>query len=300
MQNIHILSLCFPAGSLEEDRLFQLAEANLRHGTDMVLFPEACMGDTVHTCEHPFLARMSRLARAHGAYVLCPVFLLREGKRYNSAVLFDRQGNRQCIYEKMYPFWAEYKRVPPVHPGETPCVVDADFGRMAVSICFDANFPGLWAQAADAGAQIVFWVSAYSAGQQLAAHALNHHYAIVTATSYPDCAVFDPDGREVFYACDAGRPVAAYVQVDLDRVLCHYNFNREKVAKLLKEHPEVTVEREHNREQWVLLHSLEPHSCVRRLCEEYGILDLRSYKQKSQRYIDGLRSAGKEETARES
>lgn len=299
MRAVEILSLCYRTGALEEEALFHLLEKNLQKKTDIVLLPEACMGDVLHAPEDHFLSRMSRLAAQHAVYLLCPVFLMRAGKRYNCALLFDRNGNTIYAYDKTYPYHAELKRTPPVCAGNGVRAADTDFGRMAAAICFDANFPELWSDIAAADVQIVFWVSAYSAGQQLAAHALNHHYVIVTATQYPDCAVFDPDGKEVFYAYNEGKPLAARVRVDLDRVICHYNFNRDKIERLIAEHPEVEIERERNREQWILLHAPQSPNCVRELCAQYGIMELRHYKEESRRLINPLYLARRKEYGHE-
>jgi len=77
--------------------------------------------------------------------------------------------------------------------------VDLDFGRIGLAICFDANFPGVWQNLHDLGAELVVWSSAYSAGMQLAAYSLVHHYPIATSTMVPDAALYDIDGREVLY-----------------------------------------------------------------------------------------------------
>ena len=60
--------------------------------------------------------------------------------------------------------------------------MDCDFGKLAILICFDANFPSVWDEAARQGAELVIWPSAYGAGTQLAAHALNHHCPIDRAS----------------------------------------------------------------------------------------------------------------------
>ena len=56
---------------------------------------------------------------------------------------------------------------PPVQVGREVPVYQADFGRVGMAICFDVNFPAVWQRLADAGAELVLWPSAYSAGSSL-------------------------------------------------------------------------------------------------------------------------------------
>ena len=80
---------------------------------------------------------------------------------------------------------------PPVSPGDASTVYEADFGRVGLATCYDANFPEVWSRLSEQGAELVLWPSAYSAGRSLQAHAINHHYYIVTSSCDPDCIVYD-------------------------------------------------------------------------------------------------------------
>ena len=57
-------------------------------------------------------------------------------------------------------------------PGtECATVVETDFGRMGLAICYDIGWPDLWAQLAEQGAELVVWPSAYGGGLPLQAYA---------------------------------------------------------------------------------------------------------------------------------
>lgn len=220
--------------------------------------PEPLDGETV--------SAMAGLARKHGVYIVCPIFRkLDGGGRANSSVLIDRRGSVACVYDKAYPYWNEFDLTPPCSPGEDAPVIDTDFGRVGMAVCFDVNFPEVWKRLADHGAELVLWASAYSAGTALMAHALNHHFAIVTSTSEGDCSVFDITGKEIFYKKAPGVCVSR-VTLDLDRCIFHENFNLDKCDRLLKE-CEGAVEQECHmeREQWFVLKAARPGVSAREL-----------------------------------
>jgi len=111
-----------------------------------------------------------------------------------------------------------------VEPGSVAPVYQADFGRLGMAICFDANFPEVWKNLAAQGAKLVVWPSAYSAGTTLQAHALIHHFYIVTSTWTRDCIVYDITGEEMLYQKSRDINVT-HVTLDLDRGIYHQNFN---------------------------------------------------------------------------
>ena len=81
--------------------------------------------------------------------------------------------------------------------------------------------------------------------------------------------------------------------LDLDRTLVHKDFTKEKVDKLLREHPgEVGEERPLDMENWYLLRSLKPGISARDLCKQYQIETLREYRQRSREKINDARAKG--------
>ena len=213
-------------------------------------------------------------------------------RRLNTAVLLDRQGHIACAYDKVYPYWSEYDVDPPVQPGSDVPVVETDFGRIGIAICFDVNFPEIWKRLADQGAELVVWPSTYSAGTSLMAHALNHHYYIVTSTLQRDCLVFDITGRMIHDQCDKDINISR-VTLDLDRGIYHQNFNIGPRDRLLREHgDDVEQELWLDREQWFVLRARRPGVSARKLAREYGLEELRDYISRSRRQIDARRARG--------
>ncbi len=288
---VRILSISFPNGKT----LAQVAEIVDREaaaGVDLVALPETFLGQADHApepLEGPTVTTMAALAAKHRTYIVCPIDRCDGPRRLNTAVLIDREGHVAGVYDKVYPYWSEYDVKPPVTPGSDAPVYQADFGRVGMAICFDANFPSVWQRLAEGGAELVVWGSAYSAGTTLQAHALNHNFTIVTSTQTRDCIVYDITGQEVFYAKSDDVNVS-HVVVDLDRAIFHENFNIAKRDRLLAEHgDEVEQERHLEREQWFVLRARRPGVSVHALASEYGMEELADYKTRSCREIDALR-----------
>ena len=141
-----------------------------------------------------------------------------------------------CLYTtSCSPTGTSTTCVRPSAPVIQPRYMTADFGRLGMATCFDANFPEVWGRLAEMGAEVVMWPSAYSAGTSLQAHAINHHYYIVTSSATPDCIAYDITGERLLYESHKGINVSR-VTFDLDRGIYHENFNLDKRDKLLREH----------------------------------------------------------------
>ena len=293
MKNISILALSLY--NPEESKILKLIENNLLGGEDVVLLPESFIDTRDYALDDPFLQEIKKLAQKGNTHILCTlVRKISDAGSATSAIWINRQGEILFVYDKVFPYWSEFpdygSRFNTI-PGPQAVVHETDLGRVSAAICFDANFSELWLDIAQKNADIVFFASAYSAGQQLAAHALNHHYAIVSCTRYPDFAVFDIAGREIQYIKgDLNEVLVARATIDLDKVICHHNFNLEKIDRMLAENPgAVEIENNYKREEWIVLRSFSKEINVRVLCEKYGIENLRDYQNRSRAYIESRR-----------
>ena len=286
---VRIVSISFQGQSLEE--IAQLVDEEGAKGVDLICLPETWrgQGDGWETLDGVTISTMAALATKHSTYIVCPLDRRDGEKRLNSAILLDREGKVACVYDKVYPYWSEFDVKPPVTPGEDAPVFKADFGRLGMATCFDANFPEVWKRLADQGAELVVWPSAYSAGTTLQAHALTNHFYIVTSTGSRDCIVYDITGEETLYEKSDDINISR-ITVDLDRGIYHQNFNIAKRDKLLEEHgDDVTQEKWMDREQWFVLKARRPGVSARDLARQYGLEELRDYIDRSRREIDRMR-----------
>lgn len=293
-RTVKITSLSFQAHPAEE--ILGIVWQEAEKGCDLIVLPETWTGDIPETIEEGTTAQLQKIAKAYGLYIINAVSLkTAERPRRNSAILIDRKGEIQGIYNKMYPFWSEFDQDPKIFIGEEAPVFQTDFGRIGMAICFDANFNGVWERLADQQADIVLWSSAYSGGTSLKAHALNYNYAIVSSTLAGDCVVYDIDGTELFYQkANQGEVLVSNVELSTNRAVFHENYNMEGREKLLKAHgDQVFLEKELLREQWFVLKG-SPQIQVKVLAKEYGLEELPAYKRRSRDAIDKMRAAQRE------
>jgi predicted amidohydrolase len=295
---VRVVSLSFHDKNMAE--IAQVVDREGQKGVDLIILPEAWRGqkESPESLDGPTVSTMAALARRHGTYLVCPIDRRDGERRLNTAVLIDRGGGIAGLYDKVYPYWSEFELKPPVEPGHEVRVFQTDFGKLGLAICFDVNFPEVWQRLADQGAELVLWPSAYSAGKSLQAHALNHHFYIVTSTLTCDCQVYDITGEELLYEKSDDLTVSR-ITLDLDRGIYHSNFNIEKRDKLLKEHgQEVKQVKWLDREQWFVLQATEPGVSARALAKQYGLEELRDYLSRSRRQVDQRRGRGLADSTR--
>jgi predicted amidohydrolase len=288
---VHVVSIGFAANTPLHE-VARCVDEEGAHSPDVILLPETCRGQNEQSEEllrGATVTAMAALAKKHNTWIAVPIDRREGDNRLNTIVFLDRSGQVVCTYDKIFPYWSEYDVKPAVSPGREIIVHETDFGRVGFATCFDVNFPEVWSQLADKGAEIVLWPSAYSAGSSLQAHALNHHYYIVTSTLLSDCIVYDITGERLLYESSKGINVSR-ISLDLDRSIYHENFNLEKRDRLLKEHPQdVTQERHLEMEQWFVLKAARSGLSARELAQQYGLEELRNYIGRSRAAINKLR-----------
>jgi predicted amidohydrolase len=290
---VHVSSLCFPPELA--DSALDAVRAAVREKPDLILLPETWQGTNPLPMEHAVFEQLRGIAREHRTYILHPFFFDDgHGRVYNSAFLIDRKGDVAGRYDKAYPYWAEMDMNPPVTPGSGACVFDCDFGKLGIAICFDANFPNVFEGLARDGAELIAWVSAYSAGDQLRAHVLNHHIPLVTATYPGHCMAFDCAGRRVYDERSPGVSVHP-VTLDLDECVFHENFNMEGRQRLLSQIPQRVRQVVYLQdEQWFVMRAMLPGVSAREVCREAGMEELPAYKRRSRKEIDMRRNQARQ------
>ncbi len=205
---------------------------------DLFLLPEMWTPgyfafDDYHDAADSFEATvtfLSDIARETGAYVHGGSILQhRDGKLFNCSVLFDRSGQLIAQYRKIHLFGYGSREQELLAAGGEPVVVDTDFGRVGLAVCYDLRFPELFRQMTDGGAEIFLVASAWPLPRVEAWNTLlraraieNQAYLLAangvgTATGGVLCgnsAIIDPWGIAVASAGDLAGTVSAEIDVD--------------------------------------------------------------------------------------
>jgi len=109
----------------------------------------------------PILARMARLARAHGVELVLGGFWERASdpkKVLNSCVHLGVDGAVRAIYRKIHlfdvdlPDGTRLEESATVEPGRSLVVTETPFGLLGLSVCYDLRFPELYRGLVDLGA----------------------------------------------------------------------------------------------------------------------------------------------------
>ncbi|MDZ4859786.1 MAG: carbon-nitrogen hydrolase family protein [Candidatus Hydrogenedentes bacterium] len=212
-----------------------------------------CLTETFDTREtpldHPHMAqtlegetvsRMKEKAKEYNCYIICAFIEQRDNGIYNTAAVIDRGGNVIGKYDKIHPTISEVDDH--VLPGAcAPSVIQTDFGKIGCMICFDANWPGDWKALKDAGAEIIFFPSAFSGGRILQSLATIYNVPIVCACFEQCCRIIDRDGLIINRQGVYQKWVTGVI--DLDNPLFHLDFQFEKVEAIRKAYgPDVHIQ----------------------------------------------------------
>jgi omega-amidase len=159
------------------DRVHAALEQIRAEAVDVVCLSEMfnCPYDTANFPSYaeaaggPSWQALSALASTFGCYLIGgSIPEIADGLIYNTCFVFDRQGREIGRYRKMHLFDIDikgklrFKESDVLSPGDRITVVDTEFGKVGVGICYDIRFPELIRLMTLAGAQVVFIPGAYN------------------------------------------------------------------------------------------------------------------------------------------
>jgi beta-ureidopropionase len=169
----------------------------------------------------PVTSRMAAFAKKNNCYVVCPVITRKEGNYYNSSLLLDRKGDIAGVYHKAHPTKTEILPDQTFKGGGTTPgaldqpIVDTDFGKVGMQICYDANFEVGWENLRKRGAEVVLFSSQFPGGKMLNYYARKHEYYIVSSTG-GDARVIDISGNDL--DCTSEFVRYAWATINLEKV----------------------------------------------------------------------------------
>jgi omega-amidase len=142
-----------------------IAEASAR-GSDLVLLPELWASGydlpnwpryASHLKEGAF-ARLANLARQHKIAIGSSLLEARDGKAYNTFVLYGSNGDLLGIYRKIHRFrlLEEEKWL---GAGDELILAETPWGQVGLAICYDLRFPEMFRPFAVVGSRLVLIVA---------------------------------------------------------------------------------------------------------------------------------------------
>lgn len=258
-------------------------------GSDLVAFPEICNSDGWGERVHHFepldgltVTAMSEKAREHAVYVVCPLFTLEDGKRYNSSVLIGRDGSIVGVYHKNFPTHG-LELDHGVIPGTETPVFETDFGRVGLCICFDLNYWEVGSGLCANGAELVIWSTMWPGGRMLTRWAIEFGFYIGAASHGDQLTFVDVAGREIIGVRSGifdrtGRAPIVTATLDLDRRLLHHDGNLGRLEALYEQYGSTAAYIEHISDECLVVFGSElPDVSSEKLIAEFGLEPMRDY-----------------------
>ncbi len=198
---------------------------------EMIVFSElAPYGPLTHNAQSipgPFEDIMSKMAQKHKVWLLPGSIFEKteDGKIYNTASVFNPDGEVVTRYRKMFPFLPYEENVT---SGNDFCVFDVpDVGRFGVSICYDMWFPETSRTLATMGAEVILHPSLTGTIDRDIELAIARSTAAINqcfmfdvnglgAGGFGKSIVCGPEGR-VLYQAENNEEIIP-IEIDLERV----------------------------------------------------------------------------------
>ncbi len=260
----------------------EILTAAMTYRPDIVVLPEtfalagmsaAEIDGVAEPVGGPIQQMLSAMARKGGMNLVAG-HLVRDGSRIvNRALVFDRSGKLVGGYDKMHPVGNE--RLAGVIPGKKLGVVELDVGKVGLAVCFDINWPDIWARFAAQHVDLVCWISAYDGGFPLQSYAWQHQYPIVSSVYTYNARLYDIAGDAVTLTSRWQR--LGYCELNLDRALFHTDNQMDKILALQKKYGDQVAVRTYTEEHLFILESRAVDLSITDIIAEFGLETYRDY-----------------------
>ncbi|MBN1290423.1 MAG: carbon-nitrogen hydrolase family protein [Candidatus Latescibacteria bacterium] len=280
-------------------------------GLDLVVLPEEVITigkgrtakDRSVPLRGPVLDRMGKKARQYSTYLVVPLDLTEEnGTTTNAAVLLDRGGKVVGIYRKVHLVDAQGKT--PLEGGHTPGteypVFDCDFGRLAVQICYDLNFPEGWQTLFDKGVEIIVVPTMSPQTVRPTVYASNGHCYIVTSNHRNNATIFNPGGRIVAQIDDGDNELVSGTlrltqnavlvhRIDLSYAIVSWSATLGDGRLFTEKYGDNVGYSYYRDEDYGIFWSNDPILPVRRMVQELGLVEMDEQLKRSKQVQDEVR-----------
>jgi hypothetical protein len=214
------------------DHVLQFWDQELKQVTrskpDLIVLPEFCdlssLGEAyLNVRRNQVLEYFSSIAKAHRCYLAFG--MQREDEKgywRNSCVLIGRDGRIAGIYDKNFPTIGEMETG--IKPGNEAPIIECDFGRVAIAICFDLNFDELRTRYAKENPDLIIFSSMFHGGvvQKLWAYTCQSYFVSSVYRGYPS-EIRDPLGEVIESTTHNYDYAVTSINLDFKRVHLAYN-----------------------------------------------------------------------------
>jgi predicted amidohydrolase len=200
-----------------------LAEQSAAQKPDVICLPEGItvVGtqksyyDVAEAIPGPTTERLGKVSKHLHSYLVAGIYERVGSIIYNTAVLMDREGKLAGTYRKTHLPREEWEAG--ITPGDSYPVFETDFGKVALMICWDLQFPEPCRAMCAKGAELVL-LPIWGGSETLAkARAIENSIFLVSSSYDMKSFIVDPAGN-VLAEATSPNPVAG-ADLHLDRVI---------------------------------------------------------------------------------
>jgi hypothetical protein len=203
---------------------------------DLIVLPEFCdlSGEGEEYLKvrgNQILAFFSKVAKSNKCYIAFGTQRKDEnGNWRNSCVLIDRNGSVAGIYDKNFPTIGEMESG--IRASNEANLIECDFGRVAIAICFDLNFEELRFRYAKEKPDLIIFSSMYHGGNEQStwAYTCRSHFVGAVYRGNPS-EIRNPMGDVIASNTNYFDYVVARINLDCNLVHLDYNWDRLKALK---------------------------------------------------------------------
>ena len=228
------------------------------------------------------LEEMKKTAAEVASYVIFNIHEPHDSNpdyRYITTFMLSRTGEIVGKYRKMHTVDVETIENR-IIPGEGPCVVDTEFGKIGIATCFDIGWRSYWQKMKDMGAKAVIWTSAYDGGNLLDAYAVTNMYWVISSVRTCHARIIDPVGRTV--AESAIWDNLCFADIDLDMEIFHIDNQAHKIHDIRKELGDTVDIRTLSEENVFTVSSKNPDWSIDRIKKEFGLVTYCDYHMRAE------------------
>lgn len=213
--------------------------------------------------------QIAAFSRENKCYTVCPLYTSVDGKFYNSAIVFDREGREAGRYNKIH----ETEGV--INMGVTPGAlyqpaIQTEFGPVGVQICFDMRWDDGWKMLKEQGAKIIFWPSAFSGGDMVNTRAWQNHCIVVSSPNKYIARLCDISG-ETIASTGIWNSNVFCAPVNMEKAFLHTWPYVKRFKEIEKKYGRTVRITNFHEEEFSIIESLSPDIYVKDILEEFDL-----------------------------
>ena len=263
---------------------------------DLIVLPEACdrpqnfyvdWGIETKYYEvrgNQILDFFAKIARDNHCYIAYSFkHKVEDGSYRNTGVMIDREGKEIGRYNKNFPTIGEMKRG--VKAGKDAPIIQCDFGKVGMLICFDLLFEELMNKYAAEEPDLLLFPARYHGGMMQSIWAYNTQaYFVGSIEDRPGLPsqIYNPVGELIATTTNYTDFVVATVNLDYEVV--HLDNNWEKLRRLKEKYGKEVNIHDPGYVGVVLVTGESENISVHQMLEEFGINDWHDYYKRSVEY----------------